>query len=365
MNQDIFLKRLSDLTEIKTLSGDIEANSKALDLVTSWVNKKTIVKRHKFDKAEILILSNVDTLRPDYCYMVHMDVVSAPDVFFRMTKEEDILTGRGVCDMKFSIPMGIDLLNEIIEKDVKKTFSVVITTDEENGGFGGAKNLVEKIGYQPLVLIVPDGGDNVNFVSKAKGVCQLKLTMKGVPAHASRPWMGESAIEKMVKVLNKLLEKYGETSKKETWETTMNLGMINGGISTNQVCAEATLNLDFRYPESDSIENIKNFVTSVAMDIDPGCFVEQLSYGLPTSVDEKSPEVVRFLEAMESSMGMTIKISHTYGASDARWFASLGVPVMMIKPMGGEIHSDKEWISLSSCMKFYEGLYKYLVTTRS
>ena len=44
----------------------------------------------------------------------------------------------------------------------------MITTDEEVGGFEGAKFLVEKVKFSPKALIVPDGGDNLVFVDKAK-----------------------------------------------------------------------------------------------------------------------------------------------------------------------------------------------------
>jgi di/tripeptidase len=32
----------------------------------------------------------------------------------------------------------------------------------------------------------------------------------------------------------------------------------------------------------------------------------------------------------------------------------------MHKPLGGEIHSDDEWVEVDSVMTFYEGLRKYL-----
>lgn len=232
LTKEIFISQLSQLIDCRTLSGNLEENSRALDLVVGWLNKKAVVKRVKNGKAEVLIAGNSDTLNPDVAYMVHMDVVAGRDDQFTMRVESDKLIGRGTSDMKFSVPIGIALLNELIGNN-KLSFALVITTDEEIGGPEGAKYLVEVMKYSPKVLIVPDGGDNLIFVNKAKGVCQITINSKGAPAHASRPWMGKNALEPLVKIGAELVGEFGEANKKESWLTTMNLGVVSGGISTN------------------------------------------------------------------------------------------------------------------------------------
>ena len=140
----------------------------------------------------------------------------------------------------------------------------------------------------------------------------------------------------------------------------MNFGTISGGVSTNQVCPSAEMKIDFRYPESDSIENITNVVEKIVKDLGVEVEVSKLSTGLPTFTDVRNEEVKRYLKVMEGVFGREIKIQQTYGASDARHFVLLKSPVLMHKPLGGEIHSDDEWVYIDSCMKFYEGLREYL-----
>jgi acetylornithine deacetylase/succinyl-diaminopimelate desuccinylase-like protein len=48
--------------------------------------------------------------------MVHIDVVAGRDDQFEMKVEGNRAIGRGTCDMKFSIPLGIALLKEAGEK---------------------------------------------------------------------------------------------------------------------------------------------------------------------------------------------------------------------------------------------------------
>ncbi len=355
MKKEEFVKQLGDLVGFKTTTRNFEENKKALDYVVSLLDKRLLVERKISNGFEFLKVSVKNTKAPNICYMVHIDVVFGTDNQFEMKVEGEKAIGRGTSDMKFSIPIGIALINEAVGKGVD--FDLVITTDEEIGGFDGGKVIAES-GYSPKILIVPDGGDNLSFVEKAKGVCQLKLTAIGVPAHASRPWMGKNAIDSLILVGNKLLELYGENNKKETWDTTMCIGKITGGESTNQVCPLAEMKIDFRYPETDSIENIQSTVEKEVEKLGVDIKVERMSTGLPTFTDVSSLEVKKYLEVMKKAFGKELTVKQTYGASDARHFSkSL---VLMNKPMGGEIHSETEWVDIDSCMQFYEGLRNYL-----
>lgn len=361
LTEEVFLSQLGQLIGCQTLPGNVEENSGALDLVVSWIDKKAKIKRVKNGKAEILIVASTDSLSPDVAYMAHIDVVAGKPDQFKMKVEGDKLIGRGTSDMKFSVPIGVALLNEFVSTDTAKSFALVITTDEEVGGPEGAKYLVNEMKFMPKLLIVPDGGDNLIFVNKAKGVCQITINSKGMPAHASRPWMGKNALEPLVKLATGLVDEYGETNKNESWLTTMNIGVVSGGISSNQVCPEAVMKLDFRFPETESVEKIFGKVKAMAEKIDKTLVISLASTGQPTFTDESLPVVKDFIEKIEKAVGQKVEVKPTYGASDARWFSDQRVPVLMIKPIGGEIHSDDEWISLSSSMKFFEGIRNFLI----
>ncbi len=359
LGKQLFIDQLSRLVECNTQPGDFTENSRALDLVVSWLSKKAKVKRLKNGKAEILIAGNKDTLSPDVAYLVHMDVVAGKPEQFKMIVDGDKLIGRGTSDMKFSVPIGIALLNELIGND-KLSFALVITTDEEVGGFEGTNYLVNEMGYMPKLLIVPDGGDNLVFVDRAKGVCQINIHSTGSPAHASRPWQGKNALEPLVLMGAKLVDEFGGTNKTESWLTTMNIGVIQGGISTNQVCPEAVMKLDFRFPETESVEKILEKMKELSRKVGGEAMVELSSTGEPTFTDKNLPIVKKFIEVMGKAVGRKIEVRPTYGASDARWFSSQKIPVLMIKPIGGEIHSDHEWISLASSLDFHDGLRDFL-----
>ena len=356
-----FIQDLSQLISFKTLTADIQENKKALDFIESKITSQANIKRLTNGKAQILIASNKNTKTPDVCYIVHVDVVAGKSEQFSIKMKKQVMFGRGVSDMKFSIPIGYFLLNELIEKKSNISFSLVITTDEETGGFEGAQFLAKKYGLKPKLLVVPDGGDDFVFISKSKGVCALRIDATGVPAHASRMWMGKNALEPIIKLCNEVLKRYEKNNKKESWKTTVNIGKINGGISANQVCPEAYAILDFRFPKTTTFKAILAEVSELARKIDPTLKISTHSIGDPTSVDVNDPIVKMFIKTIEKSIGRKIKIEGAYGASDSRHFAFLNVPTLMIKPYGGDIHGDNENIDVDSCLIFTQALSDFLV----
>jgi succinyl-diaminopimelate desuccinylase len=368
--------QLSDLVAIESLSGDSVTNAQVLDLALKLVDKKATVKRIKNKTAEILLISNIENatekqlMNPEVGYLVHSDVVAAEKDLFEMRVSEEkianssktytVVRGRGVSDMKFSIPMGISLINDLVTNKSNKSLTVAITTDEERGGFDGALYLAEVLKFRPKELIVPDGGDNFVFVNKSKGVVQVELTAKGIEAHASRTWKGKNAITILVKIITKLLEKYDKNNQKENWNTTLNIGTISGGISPNQVCPEAKVTLDFRFPESTNIDEVFLEVKSIAKKIDRDVVIKKLSTGDPVFTDATSEVAQRFISAIRNNIEQNISVSRNYGASDARHFSKYGVPILMTKPIGGDIHQATEWVSIDSCLEYLSGLREFL-----
>ncbi len=355
-----FVEDLSKLTSFKTLTSDIDENKRVLDFIESKISRKAIIKRIKNGSTEFLIASNTDTKNPDVCFLVHADVVAGKPKQFEMKIKKNIAYGRGVSDMKFSIPIGYMLLNDLIETKSNLSFAFVVTTDEETGGFQGAAFLAKQYKFKPKILIVPDGGDNFVFINKAKGVCALRIDSVGRPAHASRIWNGKNALEPLIKLCNEVLNRYEKNNKQESMKTTVNIGKMEGGTSVNQVCPEAFCALDFRFPDTTSFQKIFTEVKVLAKKIDPSLKVSVYSTGAPTSVDKNNPIVKIFIRNMENATGRKVEIKPTYGASDARHFAHLDAPVLMIKPNGGDIHGDNENINIGSCLLFYKATLNFL-----
>lgn len=359
------VKQLSKLVSFKSLSGNFEENAKLLDYAQTLVNDKISNKRIKNGNAEILLLSTnaKKMMTPDIGYMVHSDVVAYDDNMCNAVVDRNIIKGRGVADMKYSIPLGVALLNKLTKKNPKKiVFTVAITTDEETGGFEGAQHLADKLKFRPKVLIVPDGGAGYIFINKSKGIQRIKLTKIGKATHASTPWKGENAIVPLCLIVNEMMSRYEKNSLKKNWGITLNVGKIEGGVSVNQVCPKAFVEFDFRFPESHTGKQLVDEVKKVAKNTKGGknIEIESTFHGYNTYTDASLPVVREFIEVVEKRIGRKMEVRGTNGGSDARHFAPYKIPILMTAPEAGGIHEDNEWLDLDSAIMFAEALWDFL-----
>lgn len=356
MNTTVFLHQLRELVSIPTFLGNKGTNKKIVDFIESILPAKAKKIRWQRNGIETLVAGNGDLHTPDIAYIAHADVVSGAPEQFELKRRGDILTGRGVSDMKFSIPIGISLLDKVISEKLKLNFTIVITTDEEVGGGNGVEFLATQKGFKPKVVIVPDWGDNFVFTNKSKGVAMIQVESFGKTAHASEIWKGKDANSSLVQLASKLLTKYGKNNKQKTWETTMNIGILQGGFASNQVCDRALMKLDFRFPVNRTCDEILSEVKAEAKKIDSKLKVTLMVSGSPTQTSTSNPITKMFLEEFEKVLDRRVNSDGGTGATDARHFSKRNIPLLVIKPEGGEVHGPNEWISLSSCLKFFQAI---------
>lgn len=368
--RDKFINDLRQLVSLRTVNMDKETRNaepfnQAMHFIQEQINPQAYIEVMGHEGTQILLASNSETMSPDICYLVHVDVVPAKESQFEMEIDGDMAYGRGVTDMKYSIPVGYALLNDLIQAGSDLSFMLAVTSDEESGGFSGAKYLADEYGLSPKLLVVPDGGDDFVLIDRAKGVCQLIVSAEGVPAHASRPWDGKSAVDPLILVAAELLRKYGSNNLKEGWHTTMNIGTITGGKKVNQVPGSAEMRLDFRFPpEQDTVERLTQVVTDTAKFIDANLKVEVTATGEHSFVDVNHQAIQLFLNVLTQNLKREIKIEGAHGSSDVRHFSKHGIPFIMTKPLGGDEHGDHEFIQISSVIQFYDILSQFLEVYR-
>src|SRR5262249_52830718 len=122
----------------------------------------------------------------------------------------------------------------------------------------------------------------------SKGALRAILEVTGRAAHSAYPERGESAIEKLLDVLNDLRATHWP-SDETLGATTMNIGTIKGGVAANVISPEAEAELLFRVvTNADSLKRVIEEVVGTLAEIeytfacDP-VFTEQLN-GFETTV---------------------------------------------------------------------------------
>jgi acetylornithine deacetylase/succinyl-diaminopimelate desuccinylase-like protein len=177
---------------------------------------------------------------PRVVLSTHMDTVP-PHII--SSENEERIFGRGACDAKGIIAAQIMAAERLREEGIQE-IGLLFTVDEEQGSLGAEVANRKKIEPPPEYLINGEPTDN-QLASATKGSLRLSLRTKGRAAHSAYPEQGESAIEKMLDVL--------ESVRKCEWpvddllgSTTCNIGVISGGTRANVVPEEASAVLQLR-----------------------------------------------------------------------------------------------------------------------
>jgi glutamate carboxypeptidase len=160
-------------------------------------------------------------------------------------QQEGKLRGPGVYDMKAGLTQILYALLAIKELslDPSVTPIVLINTDEEIGSRESTRAIkrLSKIVRRAFVMEPPLGLDG-KLKTTRKGVGQFILTVKGKAAHAGLdPEKGVNAILELSYQVQKL---YALNDFKKG--ISVNIGLIEGGISSNVVAAESRAVIDVR-----------------------------------------------------------------------------------------------------------------------
>ncbi|OQB05929.1 MAG: Succinyl-diaminopimelate desuccinylase [bacterium ADurb.Bin212] len=354
MNNEI-IKISQQLIKFKTETGNFKEISSCFDFIscllgdTGNYKSKTIKKN---SHQSMVISKNKE---PDIFLVGHIDVVPALDKMYEPKVKRGRIYGRGACDMKCSIAAMLLAFREIIKNNTAASIGIILTSDEEVGGFSGVSHILS-LGYKSKIAIIPDGGPNFSIVEKEKGVLHLMLYAKGKSAHASRNWLGENAIDILCDSLLSIRHLFPRDNH-NNWERSINIGRIQGGDAVNTVPARAFANIDIRLTESDNADMIINMIRAAAGDK----VVVKVDINEPTTnISREHPEVIRLQNIYQRKTGKFMGFERSHGTTDSRHFYKRGINSLIFMPDAGGHHSNNEWVDIESLNLYYEILLDYI-----
>ncbi len=175
---------------------------------------------------------------PRVVLSTHTDTV-LPQVPFQ--QDEEFIYGRGACDAKGIIAAQIKAAEKLRAAGVRN-FGLLFVVGEEQGSEGAlAANTIPN---QCRFLI--DGEPTGNKLALgSKGALRVEVVTRGRAAHSAYPQQGESAIVKLLDLLNEV-RTFSLPAHEVLGETTCNIGTINGGVQANVIPDFARAELMFR-----------------------------------------------------------------------------------------------------------------------
>lgn len=156
-------------------------------------------------------LGRVGKIGPTLLYDAHLDTNEIADEGEWIYPPLDaviskgVLYGLGASDCKAgvaAIVYGLAIIKALQLDPSCSVMAMGATLEEDAEGFA-LRSLVERDGLRPDAVLLAEATD-LSLRRGHRGRCEVRLRTKGVTAHASTPQLGESAILKMLPVINAL-----------------------------------------------------------------------------------------------------------------------------------------------------------------
>ncbi|KAF9871086.1 hypothetical protein CkaCkLH20_11503 [Colletotrichum karsti] len=201
-------------------------------------------------ETRVLLTSHYDTVPP----------------FIPYSRDGDEIRGRGTADAKGSIAAQITAVEALLESGEISDgdVSLLFVVGEETGGDGmqTANNL--NLTWEAVIFGEPTENQ---LVRAHKGVLGLNVTADGIAGHSGYPEQGRNAIDLLVRSLGAIIDAE-LPSTEEFGDTTLNVGVIEGGIASNVIPENATARTSIRLA-TDDIDLVKEVLSQAAYNATP------------------------------------------------------------------------------------------------
>lgn len=248
------LRLTRELIDIESITGN---EAKVADYLHSHLTKLGYrTEKMPVEGARHNIYAILDGT-PDLVFSTHMDTVPP---FIPSSEDGDKIYGRGSCDAKGIIAAQIAAAERL--RSHTKKIGLLFLVGEERDSQGAQEANLHAPGSRFLI----NGEPTENKIGRAsKGTLRVQLTASGRMAHSAYPHLGESAIEKLVQALHRLL-KMPLPDNPEIGPTTFNIGLIEGGRAPNVIPDFARAELLYRLvgPTPELRKQIRETVQSLA-----------------------------------------------------------------------------------------------------
>jgi len=193
---------------------------------------------------------------PRFVFSTHMDTVPP---FIESSEDEEFIYGRGSCDAKGIIAAQIFAAQRLRDAGMNDV-GLLFTVDEEMASLGAQVANKHPVARECRFLINGEPTDN-RLATGTKGSVRVIITTEGRAAHSAYPEAGESAIEKLLDILDDIrASEWPEDSF--FGSTTCNIGVLNGGTRPNVIADKARAELQIRL--GIDIEQIKSALEDAA-----------------------------------------------------------------------------------------------------
>ncbi|MEP7136496.1 MAG: M20 family metallopeptidase [Chloroflexota bacterium] len=280
--------------------------------------------------------------------LCHMDTVFPLGTIQKtpFREEGEKIFGPGTLDMKAGIVIALAAIEEAQKQGLNRPVTLLCTSDEEIGSHTSREHIERLAQGSALALVMEGALLDGSLKTWRKGVGSLWVKVKGRAAHSGGAHQeGRNAIEEMAHQII-AIQKLTDYSK----QTTVNVGVIQGGTVSNVVPEEANIEVDVRVMQPGEWERIEAAVKNLKPVLDGTTIA--VTGGLnrpPMPFDDLMKSTFEKAKSIAAQIGMDLTAGGTGGASDGNFVAPLGIPLLDgMGAVGEGYHSEREFIFADS-----------------
>jgi len=309
----------------------------------------------------------------------HTDVVPAQELNwdtdpFQLTKKDNLLYGRGSCDMKGFIATTLAAAESLKNQKLNLPVHFSFTYDEEIGCFG-ARHLskeLKKYKYKPSMVIIGEPTE-MEIIEAHKGDCEYTTCFYGIEGHASKPEKGVSAIQYGSLFTNKLFELGDELKKRAPSDspfdppwTTIQAGKIEGGVAHNVIAGKCSIDWEMRPVNNEDKDFVKkNLSTYCDNNLLPEMQSKFSKAKIETNIVGEIPGLIPKKDNQARVIMQELLQSNSTGVisfgTEAGIFQEMEMDVVVCGPGSiDQAHKANEFISLSELEKCLMNLLNLL-----
>lgn len=265
--------------------------------------------------------------------------------------EGDVLRGPGVYDMKAGLAQMVFALRTLRELGLEPPAPplVFVNSDEELGSFESRRwvRRLARVSSRAFVL-EPSHGPEGRIKTARKGVGRFEVKLRGRSAHAGlEPEAGASAILELAHVVQ-ALHALNEPAR----GTTVNVGVVAGGVRPNVVPAAARAEVDVRASDSEEAERVTRRIHAIRP-VTPGVRLEVVG-GMDIPPLERTPRNRRLWEAARAAgaeLGLELEEATAGGGSDGNTTSAYTATLDGLGAVGDGAHATHEHVVVSGVLE--------------
>ncbi|GAA4718378.1 succinyldiaminopimelate desuccinylase [Promicromonospora umidemergens] len=273
-----------------------------------------------------------------------------------------VLWGRGTVDMLGGVAVALALATELgapgsePAHDLTWIFYDHEEVDSALNGLGRlARNHPELLRGDFAILGEPS---NAGIEGGCNGTMRVELRTRGVAAHSARAWTGENAIHAAAPVLSRLAAYEPREVEVDglVYREGLNAVRIDGGIAGNVIPDACTVEVNYRFAPSRSVEEAEAHLREVFEGFD--LVVTDAAGGARPGLDD--PLAAQFVESVLATTGGAP--APKYGWTDVARFSELGIPAVNFGPGDPLLaHKDDERLPVAQLAQCRDALRAWLL----